>query len=233
MASSHFVSGSRAVEPLTIHREGSERRPETAIERPQGRTAEMREDEPLDAAVPRRPRDRMDVEVATDTAREADRVIPRRRLREHQVRAPRPARELAELRSPDDRPARRLDQVAARRMTGVHDGVGGDAQPTPGERPRLEGETSCASEGAKRGDELAPGVGHEPGVEPARRHRPGATVDHDAHATVDHQEAGRGVPRRILRTDAEGDQPHAIDPLGPLTPPAGLPARPPGPASDA
>ena len=217
---------------MTIHRDGSERRPEAAIERSQRRPAEMREDEPLDAAALRRPRDRLDIEVATDTAHEVDRVIPRRRLREHEVRAPRPARELAKLRSPYDRPPRRLDPVAARRMTGVGDRVSGDAQAAPAERPRVDAETSCSSEPTERGDELALRVGHEPGVEPARWHRAGPTIDHDAHATVRHQETRRGIPRRILRTDSECDEPHAISPLGSLTPPAGPPARPPGPPSD-
>lgn len=132
-----IVTSSRAQEDLAVRRERAERRPATALERPQGRAADMREDQSLDPVAPRGPRDGLNVEVATDTAGEADGAIPRRRLREHEVRASRPSWELAELRRPHGPESGGLDPVAARRMTGVDDRASGDAQAASLEGPRV------------------------------------------------------------------------------------------------
>jgi hypothetical protein len=197
-----------AYEYLTIPRELAERWRASTIERSQCGTADVGEDEALDALALRRLRDRLNVEVATDSSGEPYGPIPRRRLGEHEIGASCPARELVELRRPHDRHAGPRDPVAASRVIGVDHRSVRDVQTSPLEGSRIRDEAALRCHPPDWRDELAPLVSHEPRVELSWRNRTRSAIDHHAHTGVCHEQAGRRVSRRGLRADAECDEPH-------------------------
>ena len=200
---------SPAHEHLTIPRELAERWPASTIESSQCGTADVGEDEAPDTMALRRLRNRLNVEMATDSSGEPYGAIPRRRLGEHEMRPSCPARELVEFRRPHYRHTGPLDPVATGRVTGVNHRSVHDVKAAPAEGPRVWDEAAFLRQPPDWRDEFAPLVSHEPRVELDPRDRPRSAVDHDAHTGMCHEQAGRGVSRRGLCADAECDELHA------------------------
>jgi hypothetical protein len=143
----------------------------TPGEGPESWTSDVREHEAPDSKPSGLARDGQRVHVPADASGEPDRTLPCGPLREHDVRATRPAGELIELRSPGDRVALRPDAVAVGRVIRVDHGAHLDAQPVllkaRGTRPESPG----SGQPADRCDELRALVRHQPGVRGGREAR--------------------------------------------------------------
>lgn len=139
---------------LVVARERSERGSHAKFDRTDGRSPDVRKDEAPYTGSLRRALHGTPIEMAADRAAEADRPVPRRCLREHEVGVSRPRRKFKEFGRPDYLQTAAPDLVAECRMARVHDRSRLDPQISRMKRCDLRRELKLARASANRGGEF-------------------------------------------------------------------------------